>query len=158
MGKTKIFTVLGKLTAGALIPEALNQGAKILKRELEKRQDYVKIPDVTGLPVEEAALVLEKYGFQHSLIKATASPQFSNSTDNQVIKLVPRAKSNVPATTFLKVYYVDSATISESVILANKIREMKAIKKEKNHKNMQKIVQQTTKVTEKLTKKRHVSK
>ena len=103
-------------------------------------------------------MVLEKYGFQHSLIKATASPQFSNSTDNQVIKLVPRAKSNVPATTFLKVYYVDSATISESVILANKIREMKAIKKEKNHKNMQKIVQQTTKVTEKLTKKRHVSK
>ena len=100
MGKTKIFTVLGKLTAGALIPEALNQGAKILNRELEKRQDYVKIPDVTGLPVEEAAMVLEKYGFQHSLIKATASPQFSNSTDNQVIKLVPRAKSNVPATTF----------------------------------------------------------
>ena len=50
------------------------------------------------------------------------------------------------------------AFISESVILANKIREMKAIKKEKNHKNMQKIVQQTTKVTEKLTKKRHVSK
>lgn len=158
MGKTKIFTALGKLTVGALIPEALNQGVKILNRELEKRQDYVKIPDVTVLPVAEASKVLDQYGFQHALIKATASPKYSNSIDNQVIKLIPRVKSNVPATTFVKVYYVDSEVISESIVLANKISEMKAIRKEKNHKNLQKVVQQTSKMTDKLTKKRHFRK
>ncbi|MFT8599266.1 MAG: hypothetical protein ABF709_03605 [Leuconostoc pseudomesenteroides] len=53
MGKTKIFTVLGKLTAGALIPEALNQGAKILIENWKKDKIMLKFQMLLGCQLKK---------------------------------------------------------------------------------------------------------
>ncbi|MFL2030468.1 hypothetical protein [Loigolactobacillus zhaoyuanensis] len=66
MGKAKLFGTIGKMALGAVAPDVLEQGTKIVNDQLEKRKDYLKIPDVKLLDVEKATAVIDKYNFNHS--------------------------------------------------------------------------------------------
>ncbi|USI44950.1 hypothetical protein [Leuconostoc mesenteroides] len=44
MGKAKLFGTIGKMALGAVAPDVLEQGTKIVNDQLEKRKDYLKYP------------------------------------------------------------------------------------------------------------------
>ena len=61
--KTKLISTVGKIALGALAPEILAQGTKLVNAQLEKRKGYVKVPDVTALTVDEADEIMTQYHF-----------------------------------------------------------------------------------------------
>ncbi len=51
MGKTKIISTLGKVALNAVAPDVLEQGTKMINNHLEKRNEYIKIPDVKSVDI-----------------------------------------------------------------------------------------------------------
>lgn len=136
MGKIQLIGKAVKIAAPFVIkaaPAVIEQVNKINEQQKEKKKDYIKIPDVLSLPINEATEVLTKYHFNYSLIKLPASEKIALQPADTVLKLTPKGGSNVSPNTFVKLYYADETIINESMqkrdaTLAKKLPQKKNTK------------------------------
>ncbi|CAM3216289.1 PASTA domain-containing protein [Leuconostoc rapi] len=158
MGKAKLFGTIGKMTVGALAPDLLEQGTKVVSDQLEKRKNYVKIPDVKLLNVDEATATMKQYGFNHSLVKVVADIKYANRVPNSVVKIQPRGNTSVDPKTFVKVYYIDEETVAQSQKLAKDLEINKLNRKHKTQEQIHNAIDATSKVSSHVTEKLHFKK
>ena len=131
MGKAKLFGTIGKMALGAVAPDVLEQGTKIVNDQLEKRKDYLKLPDVKLLNVETATAVIDKYNFNHSEVPVKADLHYADALPNTIVKMEPKGNTSVAPNTFVKLYYIDEQTLIDSQLLAQEAESKKALKKQK---------------------------
>lgn len=118
MGKIQLIGKAVKIAAPFVIkaaPAVMEQVNKITEQQKEKKKDYIKIPDVLSLPIDEATEVLTKYHFNYSLIKLPADQKLASKAANTVLKITPKSGSNVDPNTFVKLYYADEVIVNESI-------------------------------------------
>ncbi|KAA8434768.1 PASTA domain-containing protein [Weissella paramesenteroides] len=135
MGKIQLIGKAVKIAAPFVIkaaPAVIEQVNKINEQQKEKKKDYIKIPDVLSLPINEATEVLTKYHFNYSLIKLPASGKIALQPADTVLKLTPKGGSNVSPNTFVKLYYADETIINESMQKRDATLAKKTATKEKH--------------------------
>lgn len=155
MGKVKFFGTLGKMALGALAPDLLEQGTKIVNNQLEKRKDYLKVPDVRLLDVEKAVTVMDKYNFNHSEVSVKADLHYASALPNTIVKLEPKGNTSVAPNTFVKLYYIDEQTIINSQLLAQEVKNKKNLKKLKIQKRIHNVLKTTSNISANIGKKLH---
>lgn len=158
MGKAKLFGTIGKMALGAVAPAVLEQGTKIVNDQLEKRKDYLKIPDVKLLDVEKATAILEKYNFNHSEVPVKANLRYADVLPNTIVKTEPKANAAVAPNTFVKLYYIDEQTLIDSQLLAQEAESKKALKKQKTQDQIHNVLETTSSVSANIGKKLHLKK
>lgn len=158
MGKAKLFGTIGKMAVGAVAPDLLEQSTKIVSDQLEKRKDYIKIPDVKLLNVEEATATMKQYSFNHSVVKVTADIKYASTVPNSVVKIQPKGNTTVDPSTFVKIYYIDEETVIRSQKLAKDLELNKLNKKHKTQEQIHNALDATSKVSSNLTGKLHFKK
>lgn len=146
MGKLQIIGRLARVATAALIPVALDEATKIINRHLDKRKDYVKIPDVKSLSLNEAAKVLEQYEFNYALVKVKADVKYAYNDSDTVLRILPKGGANVDPTTFVKLYYADEETIKQSNDLFKDMMDQKVDKQEKRQQTVRDLTDKTKQV------------
>ena len=139
MGKLQIIGRLARVAASAVTPMALDEATKIINNQLDKRKHYIKIPDVTSLPLDEAAKVLEQYEFNYALVKLPADIKYADNDSNTVLRILPKGGTSVDPTTFVKVYYADADTIDKSNTLFKDMVDQKIDKQEKHRQTVRDV-------------------
>ncbi|MFT9470102.1 PASTA domain-containing protein [Leuconostoc pseudomesenteroides] len=158
MGKAKLFGTIGKMALGAVAPDVLEQGTKIVNDQLEKRKDYLKIPDVKLLDVEKATAVIDKYNFNHSEVPVKADLQYADALPNTIVKMEPKGNTTVAPNTFVKLHYIDEQTVIDSQLLAQEAESKKALKKQKTQDQIHNVLETTSNVSANIGKKLHFKK
>lgn len=158
MGKAKPFDKIGEKAVGALGAVLLAQGTKVVSDQLEKRKDYVKVPDVKLLNVKEATSILKRYNFNYSLVKVISDIKYANSVPHSIVKTQPKGNASVDPKTFVKIYYIDEETVIQSQKLAKDLELNKLNKKHKTQEQIHNALDATSKVSSKLTGKLHFKK
>lgn len=158
MGKAKLFGTIGKMALGAVAPDVLEQGTKIVNDQLEKRKDYLKIPDVKLLDVEKATAVIDKYNFNHSEVPVKADLHYAGALPNTIVKMEPKGNTSVAPNTFVKLYYIDEQTLIDSQLLAQEAESKKALKKQKTQDQIHNVLETTSSVSANIGKKLHLKK
>lgn len=158
MGKTKIISTLGKVALNAVAPDVLEQGTKIINNQLEKRKEYIKIPDVKSVDIEDAKATLDRYNFNHSEVPVQPDVKYASANPNTIVKLVPKENTSVAPNTFVKMYYIDEQTIISSKILVQEAENAKASKKQKRQDRIQNVIGTTSNVSANIGKKLHLKK
>ena len=146
MGKIQLIGKAVKIAAPFVIraaPAVIEQVNKFNEQQKEKKKDYIKIPDVLSLPIDEATEVLTKYHFNYSLIKLPANEKLASQIANTVLKITPKSGNNVDPNTFIKLYYADEKTIDESVQKRYDTIAQKAMTKDKHKKQIKHLVNKT---------------
>ncbi|MGK4063167.1 PASTA domain-containing protein [Weissella paramesenteroides] len=146
MGKLQIIGRLARVATAALTPVALDEATKIINRHLDKRKDYVKIPDVKSLSLNEAAKVLEQYEFNYALVKVKADVKYAYNDSDTVLRILPKGGANVDPTTFVKLYYADEETIKQSNDLFKDMMDQKVDKQEKRQQTVRDLTDKTKQV------------
>lgn len=146
MGKLQIIGRLARVATAALTPVALDEATKIINRHLDKRKDYVKIPDVKSLSLNEAAKVLEQYEFNYALVKVKADVKYAYNDSDTVLRILPKGGTNVDPTTFVKLYYADEETIKQSNTLFKDMMDQKVDKQEKRQQAVRDLTDKTKQV------------
>ena len=146
MGKLQVIGRLARVAAAALTPVALDEATKIINRQLDKRKDYVKIPDVKSLSLDEAAKVLEQYEFNYALVKVKADVKYAYNDSDTVLRILPKGGANVDPTTFVKLYYADEETIKQSNDLFKDMMDQKVDKQEKRQQAVRGLTDKTKQV------------
>lgn len=131
MGKLQVIGRLARVAATALTPVALDEATKIINRHLDKRKDYVKIPDVKSLSLDEAMKVLEQYEFNYALVKVKVDVKYAYNDSDTVLRILPKGGASIDPTTFVKIYYADEETIQQSNVLFKNMMDQKVDKQEK---------------------------
>lgn len=149
MSKKKMLGKLTKNALNAIAPDFVDSTANIVSNELEKRKDYIKIPDVVSLPVDEASSILESYGFKFSKALIDPDSKYAERRPLTVLKISPNVGWAVDPKTFVKVFYADEAVITKSKELKNAI----ALKKEQQKKEQQEKLHNLTDSTVNQAKK-----
>lgn len=158
MGKAKPFGTTGKKAVGALGTVLLAQGTKIVIDQLEKRKDYVKIPDVRLLDIKEATSIMKRYDFNYSLVKVISAIKYANSVPNSIVKTQPKGNTSVDPKTFVKIYYIDEETVVQSQKLVQDLEINKLNKKHKTQEQIHSALESTSKMSSNLTEKLHFRK
>ncbi len=158
MGKTKIISTLGKVALNAVAPDVLEQGTKMINNQLEKRNEYIKIPDVKSVDIEDAKATLDKYNFNHSEVPVQPDAKYANAKPNTIVKIQPKENTSVAPNTFVKMYYVDEQTIISSKLLVQEAENAKASKKQKRQDRIQNVIGTTSNVSANIGKKLHLKK
>lgn len=158
MGKAKLFGTIGKMALGAVAPDLLEQGTRIVNDQLEKRKDYIKVPDVKFLPKHEAVAVMEKYQFNHSVVKINPDTKYINNSPDTIVKIEPKGNTLVDPNTFIKLYYIDEQTLQASQKLAQDLEYKKILKKQKAQAQLTSVIDNTSKIPSNLSKKIHMKK
>lgn len=146
MGKLQVIGRLARVVAAALTPVALDEATKIINRQLDKRKDYVKIPDVKSLSLDEAAKVLEQYEFNYALVKVKADVKYAYNDSDTVLRILPKGGASVDPTTFVKIYYADEETIQQSNVLFKNMMDQKVDKQEKRQQAVRGLTDKTKQV------------
>ena len=146
MGKLQIIGRLARVATAALTPVALDEATKIINRHLDKRKDYVKIPDVKSLYLDEAAKVLEQYEFNYALVKVKADVKYAYNDSDAVLRILPKGGANVDPTTFVKLYYADEEIIKQSNDLFKDMMDQKVDKQEKRQQAVRDLTDKTKQV------------
>lgn len=146
MGKLQAIGRLARVAAAALTPVALDEATKIINRQLDKRKDYVKIPDVKSLSLDEAAKVLEQYEFNYALVKVKADVKYAYNDSDTVLRILPKGCASVDPTTFVKIYYADEETIQQSNVLFKNMMDQKVDKQEKRQQAVRGLTDKTKQV------------
>lgn len=146
MGKLQVIGRLARVATAALTPVALDEATKIINRHLDKRKDYVKIPDVKSLSLNEAAKVLEQYEFNYALVKVKADVKYAYNDSDTVLRILPKGGANVDPTTFVKLYYADEETIKQSNDLFKDMMDQKVDKQEKRQQTVRDLTDKTKQV------------
>lgn len=158
MGKAKLFGTIGKMALGAVAPAVLEQGTKIVNDQLEKRKDYIKIPNVKLLDVEKATAILDKYDFNHSEVPVKANLHYADALPNTIVKTEPKENTAVAPNTFVKLYYIDEQTLIDSQLLAQEAESKKALKKQKTQDQIHNVLETTSSMSANIGKKLHLKK
>lgn len=147
---------IGKFAAGSIlgsdpVEEAV---AKIVNNQMDKCKDYVKVPDIVGVPLADAEKVLSEYQFK--FIKTLADPdiKYANKRTDIVLATKPKGGSSVPPNTFIKLIYADQEVLAASQLqLKDKAIQQNA-QKESNKLLMRKLLDtsksQASKFSDKL--------
>lgn len=91
MSKGKMLGKLTKVAASSILGSSPVEDAvaKIVDDQLEKRKDYVKVPDVIGVPLADAEKILSE--FQFKFIRTLADPdiKYANKRVDVVLATKP---------------------------------------------------------------------
>lgn len=158
MEKEKLFGTMKKMALVAIAPAVLEQGTKIVNDQLEKRKDYLKIPNLKLLDVEKATAILEKYNFNHSEVPVKANLRYADALPNTIVKMEPKGNTTVAPNTFVKLYYIDEQTVIDSQLLAQEAESKKALKKQKTQNQIHNVLETTSNVSANIGKKLHLKK
>ena len=153
MNKTKLISTVGKIALGALAPELLAQGTKLVNAQLEKRKEYIKVPDVTALDVDEANEIMTQYHFNHTVVSVAPAVKHANTVPNQVVKTQPKGNSLVDPQTFVKLYTIDAETIQQSKMMAADLEKAKQKRQQSIKAKVQNTITATTKIPAQITRK-----
>ena len=153
MNKTKLISTVGKIALGALVPELLAQGTKLVNAQLEKRKGYIKVPDVTALDVDEANEIMTQYHFNHTVVSVAPAVKYANAVPNQVVKTQPKGNSLVDPQTFVKLYTIDAETIQQSKMMAADLEKAKQKRQQSIKAKVQNTMTATTKIPAQITRK-----
>ncbi|ORI84553.1 hypothetical protein BMS96_05120 [Leuconostoc lactis] len=153
MNKTKLISTVGKIALGALAPELLAQGTKLVNAQLEKRKGYIKVPDVTALDVDEANEIMTQYHFNHTVVSVASAVKYANAVPNQVVKTQPKGNSLVDPQTFVKLYTIDAETVQKSKMMAADLEKVKQKKQQAVKAKVQNTITATTKIPAQITRK-----
>lgn len=118
MGKARIVSKAAKGTAEVVVSQLVASAAKLAADKLEKRQTYIKLPDVKGMSIDEATRVLTKFGFTFSTVLVEANKKYAGKRSNTVFKTAPRGNGAVAPETFVKIFYANQNVITASDTLA----------------------------------------
>lgn len=162
MAKGKILGKLGaigKVGAAILaVPDVLDVASSLVKSEVDKRGTYKKIPDILGVPTEEAAQIIKDYDFKFSELLSEPSVKLANVQPGTVVKVVPKVNSSVAPNSFLKLYYVDDAVVAKSQLLVQEIAAKKLAKKEQNKETVANLQSKSVAAVNTVTSKIHLPK
>ena len=129
--------IVGKIASKAvqsLAPDlavtAAAGAANLFKNTYDKHQAYVKVPDVSGLLVEDVPPILQKAKFNFASVLAEPDKKYAEKRPNTVLRTAPHANASVPPETFIKVFYADEDVITASKALAAEASEKKAARNE----------------------------
>ncbi|MDN2650375.1 PASTA domain-containing protein [Leuconostoc lactis] len=153
MNKTKLISTVGKIALGALAPELLAQGTKLVNAQLEKRKGYVKVPDVTALDVDEANEIMTQYHFNHTVVSVAPSVKYANTVPNRVVKTQPKGNTVVDPQTFVKLYTIDAETVQKSKTMAAELKKAKQKRQQAIKAKVQNTMTVTTKIPAQVTRK-----
>lgn len=153
MNNTKLISTVGKIALGALAPELLAQGAKLVNAQLEKRKGYIKVPDVTALDVDEANEIMTQYHFNHTVVSVAPAVKYANAVPNQVVKTQPKGNSLVDPQTFVKLYTIDAETVQKSKMMAADMEKAKQKRQQAVKAKVQNTITATTKIPAQITRK-----
>lgn len=153
MNKTKLISTVGKIALGALAPELLAQGTKLVNAQLEKRKEYIKVPDVTALDVDEANEIMTQYHFNHTVVSVAPAVKYANAVPNQVVKTQPKGNSLVDPQTFVKLYTIDAETVQKSKMMAADLEKAKQKRQQAVKAKVQNTITATTKIPAQITRK-----
>ena len=153
MNKTKLISTVGKIALGALAPELLAQGTKLVNAQLEKRKGYIKVPDVTALDVDEATEIMTQYHFKHTVVPVAAAVKYANAVPNQVVKTQPKGNTVVDPQTFVKLYTIDAETVQKSKMMAADLEKAKQKRQQAVKAKVQNTITATTKIPAQITRK-----
>ncbi|MDN6899655.1 PASTA domain-containing protein [Oenococcus sicerae] len=142
MSKGKMLGKLTQIAAGSILGSdpVEEAAAKIVNDQMDKRKDYVKVPDIVGVPLADAEKVLSKYQFK--FIKTLADPdiKYANKRTDIVLATKPKGGSSVPPNTFIKLIYADQEVLTASQLqLKDKAIQQNA-QKESNKLLMHKLL------------------
>lgn len=151
MNKTKLISTVGKIALGALAPELLAQGTKLVNAQLEKRKGYIKIPDVTALDVDEANEIMTQYHFNHTVVSVAPAVKYANAVPNQVVKTQPKGNSLVDPQTFVKLYTINAETVQKSKMMAADLEKAKQKRQQAVKAKVQNTITATTKIPAQIT-------
>lgn len=151
--KTKLISTVGKIALGALAPELLAQGTKLVNAQLEKRKGYVKVPDVTALTVDEADEIMTQYHFNHTVVSVAPAVKYANAVPNQVVSTQPKGNTVVDPQTFVKLYTIDAETIHQSQLIAETLEKARQVRKQAIKEKVNNTVRATAKIPAHITKK-----
>ncbi|KRN25898.1 PASTA domain-containing protein [Lacticaseibacillus camelliae] len=134
MGKGKIVGKIAAKAVQSLAPDlavtAAAGAANIFKNTYDKHQAYVKVPDVSGLSIEDIPPILQKAKFNFASVLAEPDKRYAEKRPNTVLRTAPHANASVPPETFIKVFYADEDVINASKALAAEASEKKAARNE----------------------------
>lgn len=153
MNKTKLISTVGKIALGALAPELLAQGTKLVNAQLERRKGYIKVPDVTALDVDEATEIMTQYRFKHTVVPVAAAVKYANAVPNQVVKTQPKGNTVVDPQTFVKLYTIDAETVQKSKMMAADLEKAKQKRQQAVKAKVQNTITATTKIPAQITRK-----
>lgn len=158
MGKVKIVGKIIKTTGKIFAPTVTEQATKFVRKQIDKRDGYVKIPDVLSMPLDEAIKVLESYGFQTGKMQVEAHPKYATKKAEVVLRVAPRVGTSVAPGTFLKLEYADEATILNSKELLEEKNRVKANKKQKQQETVKNVGEKSKKIVTSIGEKAHIIK
>lgn len=138
---------LAKGLLTSLPTEIADKTLDIVNAHMEKHKQDVKVPDLTGLTIDEAEDILTQFNFKHSRVLVEPHKNYRHKKENIVLRSVPKPNTSVVLGSFIKLYYIDAATIDAS----QKIIEQQQLHKQQRQANRQAIVNQTVTTTKSLT-------
>lgn len=153
MSKKKILGKLTKTALDAVAPDFVDSTANIVNQQLEKRKDYIKIPDVISLPIDEASSILESYGFKSSKALLDPDIKYADKRSLTVLKISPKVGRAVDPKTFVKFFYADENVITQSKELRNSAISQKKQQKKEQQEVLHNLANSTINQTKKMINK-----
>mgnify|MGYP003365100703 CR=1 FL=1 len=142
MSKEKMLGKLTKVAASSILGSDPVEDAvvKIVNDQLEKRKDYVKVPDVIGVPLADAEKILSEYQFKFIRTLADPDIKYVNKRADVVLATKPRGGSSVAPHTFVKLIYADDDVLAASQLQLKDREAQRGAKKEANKLLMHKLM------------------
>ncbi|WP_390405998.1 PASTA domain-containing protein [Lacticaseibacillus jixiensis] len=130
-----------------IVGNAVSAAADVANHQLDEHRklhrDDVSVPDIKGLNLVQTQTLFEGLDLQYALVVAEPSKALAQAKADTIVKTVPKANKVLSAGSFVKVYYVDAATISASQALVAKASRRNQIRKDSAKAIAQKVKQGT---------------
>ncbi|OEY82539.1 hypothetical protein NT95_06210 [Oenococcus kitaharae] len=120
----------GSAALGSLFAAAASGTKNMVTDQVHKFKDKIYIPDIEGIPVEEAQKILTDFHFKSIKLLVDANKHYANKRTGIVLKTKPKLGSKVSPDTFIKVFYADETIIASSQALLKASQDRQAAKKE----------------------------
>lgn len=125
MALKKGLKVGGKILAEALVPDAVDIGAKISEDVYENQKSKIKIPALNDVHIDEAMRILkEEFNLVPTALVCKPNAAYANERENEVMSSEPRFGTRVDSGTPVKLCYLTAEVIEKSkVLLGKEVRE-----------------------------------
>lgn len=110
--------------------DAVQAAAEVTNHQLDEHNKRhlhdVKIPDLLGLTLTQSQEALSPFDLTFAPVVATPDAKFASARVDTVIATLPKPNAVVAPGSFVKLYYVDAATLEASTVLAEEaVRRVK---------------------------------
>lgn len=118
---SKLGQSLGKTLniVGATVDAAAQVANHQLDEHRKLHRDDLRVPDISGLTLEQAQTLLDDLNLRYALVAITPSRALADGRADTIIQTSPKAKVLVRAGSFVKVLYLDEETLTASRALAD---------------------------------------